>query len=412
MKGSTAPPAQGWARPLSSLRWRDYRWFWGGTLAAFMAVQMQMVARGWLAYQLTDSALALGVVTAAFGLPQLVFGPLGGVVADRLEKRKLLIGTQLLIAGSSLAIALLITLGLIQFWHLVINAVVIGTAFAFNMPSRQAIIPELVGEREVMNAVALGSVGMNISRVFAPALAGMLIPFVGLDGVYYLVTLAAVVAGATLFMINESPPIRRSSPLSLGADILEGLNYLRRHRSLLGLAAMALALVFFGMPYMMFMPVFARDILKVGPSGLGWLMTMIGVGGVVGSLLVAFLGDFKAKGLVQLGFALLSGVAVILFALSRSFPLSLALVGVTGAGLIGYLSLNNTLLMTQASPEFRGRVMSIIAITWGMQPLAALPAGAIAEVLGAPFMVGAGGALLILFVLGIALFSPSQRRLQ
>jgi len=386
----------GWRTTFSSLENRTYRLYWMSLLASFSAQQMHMVVRGWLVYELTDSALALGLVSAAAGVPILLFSLYGGVIVDRVEKRKLLIVTQAITAMATLTIAVLISTGSIALWHLIIAAIANGLILSFDLPGRQAIIPQLVEQRQIMNAVALGSGATNLTRVIAPALGGVLVGVMGIDGVYYLIVACYATSAAFLLTIS---------------DLIEGLRYIRRSPVLPALLAMAIVPIAFGMPYMMLMPVFAIDVFNVGASGLGYLMAAAGIGALAGSFLVASLGDFKHKGILLMVASASFGVFLILFANSNYFNIALFfLLGVGMANSI-YMATNNTLLQINTEDRMRGRVMSLYMMTIGLFPIAVLPASAIAESLGGPVAIGAGGAILLIFTLAMTLLRPTLRRL-
>jgi MFS family permease len=395
----------------SSLGNRDYRFYWVGLLASSTGQQMQLVVRGWLVYELTDSPLALGLVSAGAGIPILVFSLFGGVIVDRFDKRKLLVITQSVTGVATLCVAVLISTGAIEMWHLIIAAVVNGTVLSVDLPTRQAIIPQLVEQRQVMNAVALGSGAMNLTRVVAPALGGVLVGVMGIDGVYFLMVAFYAVSAAVLFRI---PPVRvvgRVSGASFHRDLLDGVRYIRRSHILLALLTMAVVPIAFGMPYQMLMPVFAVDVLDLGASGLGYLMAATGVGALVGSIALASLGDFRHKGSLLLIASALFGAFLAFFATSTHFYLALFLLVMVGLTNSVYMATNNTLLQINADDHMRGRVMSLYMMTIGLLPTAVLPASAIAESLGAPVAVGAGGAIVVVFTVVIALFRPTLRRL-
>jgi len=400
-----------WRTTFSSLENRNFRWYWLSSTASFAAMQMQIVVRGWLVYDLTESALALGLVSASVGVPLLLFSLYGGVIADRVDKRNLLITTQAFTVIATLVIAVLISTGAIALWHLIIASVLSGFILAFNLPSRQAIIPQLVEKRRIMNAVALSSGAMNLNRVVAPALGGVLVGVIGIDGVYYFMVACYAVSAALLFLVAPLGTPTPDSNGTVSGAIGEGLRYVRRSPVLLGLLIMAMVPSAFGMPYMMLMPIFAADVLDVGPSGLGYLMGAAGVGALAGSLFVASLSDFRHKGLLLLSASALFGVFLILFANSNYFYLSLFFLLGVGAASSSYMATNNTLLLTNTEDRVRGRVMSLYMMTIGLFPIAVLPAAAIAESLGVPLAVGAGGAILVLFTLAMALLRPTLRRL-
>lgn len=401
----------GWRATFSSLQNRNYRRYWLSTMASFAAMQMQLVVRGWLVYELTDSALALGLVSAGAGLSILIFSLYGGVITDRVDKRKLLISTQAISGIVTLVIAVLISTGAIALWHLVLASVVSGSVLAFNLPTRQAIIPELVEKDQIMNAVALGSGAMNLNRVVAPALGGVLVGVIGIDGVYYLMVCCHVVAVSLMLRVPPLGVPARESGGSFHSDIREGLRYVRGRPVLVALLAMAVAPIVFGLPYQMLMPIFAVDVLDVGVSGLGYLMAAVGIGALAGSIFVASLGNYRRKGMLLLVSCGLFGVFLVAFANSGSFYLSLFLLLGVGVANSSYLAVNNTLLQMNVEDGMRGRVMSMYMMTVGLFPLAVLPASAIAETSGVALPVLVGGAIVALFTLGTALLSPALRKL-
>lgn len=419
----------------TSLKNRNYRWYWLGMLGSFAGLQMNIAARGWLVWTMTESELAIGIVMFAFGGPLFLFAIFGGAIADRVNKRNLLIATQAFMAFLVAIIAILITLNMIEFWHLVAVAVCTGFAFVLNGPARQSIIPELVKKRELLNAISLNATGMNLMRVIALALGGALIPIIGIDGVYYAIVVCYILGAASLFKV--SLPQRAATPVpapamanpigrlrnfrpdsivqflrSMWPDIKEGVIYIRHSRLVISLLAMAFVPLTFGLPYMFLMPVFADEVLGQSELGYGLLMAMAGVGALVASLAIASLGDFRQKGKLLLASALVFGITLALFGISHSFPLSLAILVGVGAGGTGYMALNNTLLMSNVPLRILGRVMSIWMITFALMPMGTLPIGAVAQALGPTIAVAGGAIIIVLFTLGMIIFVPFLRRLE
>jgi MFS family permease len=419
----------------TSLKNRNYRWYWLGMLGSFAGLQMNIAARGWLVWEMTESELAIGIVMFAFGVPILLFAIFGGAIADRVNKRNLLIATQAFMAFLVAIIAILITLNMIEFWHLVAVAVCTGFAFVLNGPARQSIIPELVKKRELLNAISLNATGMNLMRVIALALGGALIPIIGIDGVYYAIVVCYILGAVSLFKV--SLPQRAATPVpapamanpigrlrnfrpdsivqflrSMWPDIKEGVIYIRHSRLVISLLAMAFVPLTFGLPYMFLMPVFADEVLGQSELGYGLLMAMAGVGALVASLAIASLGDFRQKGKLLLASALVFGITLALFGISHSFPLSLAILVGVGAGGTGYMALNNTLLMSNVPLRILGRVMSIWMITFALMPMGTLPIGAVAQALGPTIAVAGGAIIIVLFTLGMIIFVPFLRRLE
>jgi len=382
----------GWRQTFDSLQNRNFRWFFGGNVFSWIGMNMQMVARGWLIYDLTDSPLALGGMMAITAVPILIFSPFGGVVADRVPKRNLLIATQAAVGFVTLIITILIATNQIQYWHLLASALVTGIIFSFNMPSRQALVVELVGDEVLMNAIALQSGGMNVSRIFAPAMAGVLMGFIGIAGIFFINVACYVIVIFTLFMIPITGTAEVRLERTVSEEFFEGVNFIRRSPTVLMLLIMGVVPMLFAMPYTTLMPIFARDIWHVGESGLGVLMAMPGVGGLIGALTVATLGNFRRKGMLLLVCAIANGIALALFGLSPSlnlsspsltvmdivFPASLLIalfiLAVVGSAQVGYQAVNNTLIQTNITDDIRGRIMSVYMMAFGLMPLGVLPA--------------------------------------
>jgi MFS family permease len=396
----------------TSMRNRNYRWLWLSTLCFFGGLQMQVVARGWLVYELTSSPLALGMVSAAFGLPLLLFSLYGGAITDRVPKRNLIMFSQIANGSFTLIIAVLIATGNIELWHLIAAAAASGITFIFIAPGRMALIPELVAPRELLNAIALSSSGTNLTRVVAPAVAGALLAIIGIAGVYYLVVFLYCVSIVFIYLlpVGEAPLGRMK--ISVWAGIADGVRYLRHSPLMLLLLMMAFIPIVFGMPYQNLMPVYAVDVLHVGETGLGLLMSMTGVGALIGSLGVASLGDFRRKGLLLIILGLVFGIALAIFGVSHIYPLSLAILIAVGFANAGYMTLNNTMVQSNAPHEVRGRVMAIFMVTFALMPLGTLPIGAVAEAVGPAIAVTGGALIVVIFIIAIAIFRSSVRRLE
>jgi len=411
-KPSASPETNGWRKTFSSLQIRDYRWYWTSSVSGFLGFQMQMVARGWLIYDMTESPLLLGIVTAAWALPTLIIGPFGGVIADRVEKRNLIVLNQTVTVIITLAMTILIVTGAIQVWHLLVASILAGVVFSFNMPARQAIVPELVGEERLMNAIALNSSGMNAVKIVGPALAGILVGLIGIPGVYMIV--AGCYAGAVLAMLKVPRTGRtvRKEKTSVMSEILYGFRYVRHNSAVRVLLALEVVVNFLGWPYMMLMPVFARDIFGRGASGLGLLMSATGIGALLGSLGLAYMSDFKHRGLLLLGLFFVFGVGLILFSNCETFNLALFFLLIVGGVGTASFALNNTLIQSNITHEVRGRVMSIYMMTWTAEALGVLPLGALAEAKGVPFAVSLDGALLAILAVVIVATSSQLRKLE
>lgn len=403
----TAPT--GWRQTFASLQIPGFTWYFGATISMFFGTQMMVVLRGWLVLDLTDRESSLGVIMATVALPWLVLSPLGGIVADRIDKRTLLIWTQSFITVVNLANTVLIVTGLVQFWHLVVLSTLSGSAFGFNMPGRQAIVPELVGKERLMNAISLTTGGMNVSRIVGPALAGILVAPIGIGGGFALLTSFYAFSVFSMWHVPSTGAMARTTEFTFTRDLAEGFQYITRTALVLGLLLFATVPVIFAMPYQTLMPAFADKVWDVGAVGLGILQAAAGVGGLIGALLMANMEAYPRKGLLMFVGALGFGVFLLAFALAPSFYLALPLLCVLSLASMVYMTVNNTVLQTVVPDEVRGRVMSVMMMSWGLMPLGAVPAAFLAEAYGTPMAVAGGAALLILFASGIYLATPTFR---
>lgn len=402
--------ATGWRRTFSSLRIPGYRWLWIGLLAYFMAMMMDGIARGYLAYDLTGSATSLGLVSIAWGLPMLILSLVGGVVADRTEKRNLLLACQLALALVALITAILVHTGAIKIWHLVLLGFGQGATWAFIVPARQALIPELVGEDELMNALALSNGAINVTRILGPAVAGGLIavPMFGTSGVFYTMVLLYGIVVLTLLRVPATGTAKGEHG-AMWQEMTLGVRYVTRRSVLVVLIGIAFVAILLGMPYSMLLPVFAEDVHHVGSVGLGVMSTFVGMGAVVGSLVMAYLSDYPHRAALQLFLGVGFGVGLLMFGGAPAFVLALAALSFTGFMATGYMTLNNTLIFSHAERQFHGRVMSVYMLTWSLMPLTALPMSMLTDVVGAQVTVAGAGALVALFIGAVGVLYPGYR---
>jgi MFS family permease len=394
----------------------NFRLLWLGSMPATMAVMMNQVASPYAAFTLSNSAAILGIVSLAQGLPMLLLSLVGGVAADRLPRRFVLIGSQTTLGLAAAALAVLGLTGNLQVWHVVASSFVQGAAFAFNMPARQAYIAELVARPQLANAAALNNAGQNFCRVAGPALAGMLmaIPAIGIGGAFLSMAGMYVLALAALFRL---PGARRPgsasvrAPAGSAAHLIEGLRYVRSNPAIMALIAMNLIVVVFGQPYQTLMPVVSERVFSAGAEGLGWLMAASGAGALTGAVIVASMSRLRRPATIQVGLAIALGLALIGFSMTRSFPVALALLVVVGFVFSSFSALNNTLLMANTEPRLTGRVMSIYLLTWGAMPVGSLPLAWLAERAGAPLALMVSGGLVTALVVVLAVLYPHGRRL-
>jgi len=366
----------------------------------------QFVARSYLAYDLTESPLALGLVNLAVALPMLVISPFGGAIADRVEKRRLIMAGQATILSADAVVFLLLFAGLIQFWHLMAVVFVSGIAFPFVMPARQAIAVEIVGRANLANAMALQMGSMNAMRIVAPAAAGFFISLIGITPTYLIAVCMYGVALLGMSRVQRSYPRAQAGTTTVLDNIREGFAYVWSDRPVRTLLILGLVPMLLALPFQSMLVVFAEDVWDVGSRGLGTLQAAAGLGGLVGALLVARFGDTREKMLVM--FVSLVGFAVTLFffAVSPWFFAALGLVLVADAFASIFQTLNNTIIQVLIPDEMRGRVMSLIMMSFGLTPLGTLFVSAIAEWAGAPIAVAS--ACVLTLAIGILMFATSS----
>ena len=393
-----------------ALQYRDYRIFWSGQVVSVMGFQMLIVTIGWLMYDITGSSVQLGLVGLSTAVPAIVLNLFGGVVADKVDPKRLIMIVQSLNAVVVGALATLALMGLVQPWHIMANAFIMGALGAFDQPSRQAIFPHLIDRRVMMNAVALNSMVWQGSRIVGPAIAGVLIALVGAPLTLYIATAGFLVFVAFLSAVRM-PMISRSRSSTFFRDLLDGLSFVRKHHIFAFLLGMTFFNSFFGLSYVFLLPIFQKDILGVGPSGLGFLHAMSGIGAVTGTLIVGSLRDFQHKGVVLIGGAIAFGTLLILFGFSEWFPASLALVALAGMSTASYMILAQSTLQLLVPDQLRGRIMGLWGMTFNIMPLGGFYAGMAASYIGAPSAVAIGGAAVIAFAIFGAARDRQVRRL-
>jgi len=393
---SDSIPGRTWRLPrtFAALGHRNYRLFCAGQMVSVTGSWMQNMALSWLIYKLTNSAFLLGAIGSLGTLPMLVLGVPGGVMADRVEKRRILLATQSAAMVLALVVAVLTFGHLIRPWHIAALSLLSGTVFACDMPARQAFVVEMVEDRRhLMNAIALNSSIFNGARIIGPAIAGVLVASVGPAWCFLIngVSFTAVLGGLLLMRFPARP--RQRQETSVLADALSGLRYLRANSTVMGLAALLAVFSVFGWSYAVLMPVFARSVLHVGPQGLGYLMTATGVGALLGALTVASSSGRPSRR-VLFGGALLLSAALLGFSASRAFELSLGLAALAGFGGVAFMSTANTTFQMSVPDEVRGRMMGVWALVFaGSAPLGSFQMGIVAQYFGAPTAVAIGAAI-------------------
>lgn len=404
----TAPPSGGLRNTFSSLKEPNFLVFWLGLLALMAGVQMQMLTRGYLVYDITGSASLLGIVSAGSAVPILGLSLFGGAVADRFERKRVIQGGQALTALLALVVAVSITTDRIAWYHLLVASIIQGGLWAFLMPARQALIPQLVPKEQLTNAVALSSAAMAATTLVSPAIAGWVYAFWGPDTVYYMIGGLCIIAWLLTGMISTTRggPVKSGAPVM--SDIAAGLSYIRRSPLVMVLLFMGLATTLLAFPFRFLLPVFVIDVYDRGPDSMGLLLTVMGGGALAGSLYVASLRRARRGLLLILG-SFVSGVGLLLVAAIPSYVVAAPIMVLIGLGDAGRRSLNQALIMEVAEDRFRGRVMSVFMMNFGLMPLGVLPMGLVADRLGPQVAIGV---LALLLLATTAVILATQKHLR
>ena len=384
----------------------DFRRFWYGSILSNVGSWMQIVAQGWLILQLTNSAFYLGLVGLVRAVPALSITLVGGVLADRLDRRRLLMVTQTSAALLAILLGILDITGVITVWQILILAFFSASVMAIDNPTRQALIPDLVGKENIASAVGLNSAAWNAAAVIGPSVAGVLVATISTSGAFFINGLSYVMVIYAVWRIAPRPRLPRSGQ-SIVENLSAGLSYIFQDRRIWGLVVVLAVPTFFGSPYIQFMPIFAQDILHRGSGGYGVLMAATGIGALTGALMVGRVSRSKRNGRTLLILTSIFAAALILFSMSHWFVSSLAILLIVGSAETLFMATGNTLLQLNVPPEMRGRVMSVYSlIPMGMMPLGSMILGSIGQTIGTPITV-AGGALIVLAfgILSFRLFS-------
>ena len=443
------PPRQGRKfslRTFDSLKVVGYRWYLLASLGQMASMNMQMLVRSFLVFELTGSYAALGTMALGNAIPGLMFALFGGVIADRLTKRYVLQLGQAVNAANALMIGTLLLMGMLRFEHLLGSAVVQGTVMALMMPSRQAMIPDVVGRNRLMNAVALNMAGMNFMRLSVPAAGGLLLAAADAYWVYFLMTGLYLFASITLTKVPKEPVVDAEPAAPAGAsamaggrvrggmrggwggggmgggrmggdgragtigDVKDGLAYIARTRTIRTLLLVNFFIVLLSMPYMMMLAGFVKQVLDGGPDMLGLLMSITGIGSLVGSLVIASLPS-RNRGKILLFGSMLLGVALIGFSMSSNLLLTAGIMVFVGVGQATRMSLTNVLIQSYVEDAYRGRVMSIYMMEFSLMQFGVFGVGMLAAMVGIQWALGLTSVALLLFTLYAFAFVPGVRDL-
>jgi MFS family permease len=382
---------------IRSLRYRNFRLFFSGQSISLIGTWMQRIALGWLVYRMTNSAFLLGLVGFAGQIPTFIFASFAGVLADRRNRHRILILTQILAMAQALILSFLVLFHLIRIWHIIVLAIFLAIVNAFDMPTRQSFLLEMVEEKKDLgNAIALNSSMVNLARLLGPSAAGLLIAAFG-EGTCFLInaiSYMAVIISLLMMKIEQKNVQQRKS--KVWQELKEGFRYAAGFAPIRDILLIFALVNLVGMPYMVLMPVFAKDVLHGGPSALGFLMGCTGLGALGGAVFLASRKSVLGLGKMIPIAATIFGSALIVFSFSRLLFFSLGLMLLTGVGQMILMATSNTLLQTLVDDDKRGRVMSFYTMAFmGAAPVGSLTAGFLASKIGAPWTVFIGGLICI-----------------
>ncbi len=414
MMPSTLTAEREWPATFRSLRYPNYRrWFVGQSLS-LMGTWMQSVAQGWLVYQLTGSKLALGTIAFAGSIPTLFLMIPAGALADRIPRRRLLLMTQSTMMLLAFALAALSATHVLQVWHIALLAFLGGLANSFDAPARQALAVDLVEDRrDLQNAIALNSTMFNLARVIGPAIGGIALASLGASWCFTINGLSFLAVLVALFVMQFPALAASSHAERLVEQIRAGLSYVWHTTSVRTIVALVAVSSLFGMSYGVLMPVYAADILRVGETGLGALNAAVGVGALIGALMAATMSRDPRKGLQLTLGSLVFPVAMLCFAFSRSYVVSLLALCFTGFGFVSQNAMSNTLVQSLVPDDLRGRVMGVYSLTFfGTVPFGSLLTGVLAQAFGPTVSLAFGASVTLLFALAVFIMVPSLRRMR
>ena len=378
-------------RVVSALRYREYRLFWLGGAFSNLGMWALIYGRLWLMHDLTESPLMLGAVTASSLGPVLLLSVWGGVVADKVNRLRLVTITRAMFASLALLTAALIATGAIQPWHIIAISLATGVLLSFDIPCRQAMLPSLVPKDQLVNAIAVYSYVTAGSAIIGPGILASLVNFAGIEWLFFLIGVAYALTVAMLMMMNPMPHQGRSVESGLWRGLRSGLRYVRTNRMILSVLGIGVIGGVFGMSFETLLPVFAGGYLSGGVGTYGWLLLAVGLGGLAGTATLALVGSQRNSPTIQLVAGIGLGLGLVGFSQAGSFPVAVGAMALVGAFSMIFLTINNIMVQVRADEEFRGRVMSLHQLTWGSTAVGGLLMGSLAQAVSAPFALALGG---------------------
>ena len=393
-----------------ALRYSNFRWLWLSTSSQAVGRGMQFLTLGWLVLELTDSSSQLGLVLFLYGIPNLTLVLFGGIFADRIDRRKLLVATQGMVSLVVLLLATLTLTEVVSLWHIYCGSFVLGTLQALNMPSRMAIVSDLVDREDIMNAVVLNAAMMNSGRIIGPALAGLIIEIVDIRPALLANAVIYLAGTACLMLISglARPPVAADS--NILRDLLSGLKFYWTTPVAFTVITIGFAFGFFAMPYVQVMPAFAKEVLNSGAGEAGLLIGGAGFGSLFATVVLASLGNFPYKNWLLLGQMFVFGLGLLVFAWSSWFWFSWVMLFAVGAG--SMVPMGTAILQLSVPSEMQGRILSLWYIGAGFMFIGSLPMALVTDAFGWQMALSGGAFLFLLIALGLGLFRPSLRQLK
>ncbi len=390
---------------LEPLRQPGFRLLWLSLLAWHCARWMDLLATGWLALELTGSAWHVALIGFYRNIPVPIFGVLAGAIADRIDRRLLVFLTGGINVAASLAVFTLYITGQLEYWQLAAANLLLGLSWALDWPSRRAMLPDLVSREQLMPAIVLDGMSMNLNRVLGPVLAGAIVAALSIPGCYLVVAIVHAI-GLVPIMRIELPAVRKAHTAAGLRFIMEGLRFCRQYQAVWGVLVITIIMNCFIFPYIQLLPVFARDVLNVGPVGLGLLMASDGIGSIVSAVALVSSNRARRYGLMFVAGSALMCASILAFALSPLYAVSVALLVLGGIWHTGFSTFQSTIILQTVGDAMRGRAMGVLTLAIGSSPLGMLIMGGIAEGMSAPWAVGLSSMAALVTVLGTAAIAP------
>lgn len=393
-----------------ALRNPSYRIYWIGNLVSQMGNWVQMVARPWLVYDITHSTAALGFIAFLNAIPLLFLSLFGGVLADRIDRRKLIVVTQILYMLLAFFLAGLVWMKTVEVWHIAVLSLLGGIITAFDLPARQAMVTDMVGKEDLMNAIAMNSMAFNLARILGPTVAGLMVEGVGMASCFFIngLSFLAIIFPLLRIHVEQTMPQKEGN---VWESMREGLSYIRSQPQLMGFISIVTVGSIFALPYGTLMPAFAKEVFGTNAAGMGGLFAASGAGALMGALVLARLSTSETKTGVVIGAAFGLGAALVAFSYSRSILVAVVTLALVGLTATSQNATTNTLIQTMSPDHLRGRVMSAFMMVFqGVMPFGNLQAGFVAEHWGAPFAVRLGGVVFFAYVAVLTIYLHTMRR--